>query len=236
MDPRSGRFLSYDPLSNEGGGAPASYDYAGGDPVDQVDPTGLQETLAGFLVANQIDINLRVRQSAIAIPIAAAAACALVASADVLFSIANVSAIATDGNLTPSAASSGQICRALHLMRLQFQHENSRFGGSSGEYTYAGDSVKRELVGTPPHGVTALQVRSRMLQLLAELQAGTVGKFFPKTREKELVKAIVDVSKQLNRYLGVGTPPTFHTAARSEIGEYRLELENIVGKNLVRSN
>jgi hypothetical protein len=71
--------------------------------------------------------------------------------------------------------------------------------------------------------------------LLSELQVGFDGKFvYPKSMEKELIAAIVDVSRQIKIYEGVGTTGVFQTVAMSAIGPYRLELENIVGVNLKR--
>jgi len=220
----SGRFVSRDPLFTTSDQTQRNaYNYSDADPTLRRDPEGLFASASEALVSITVSSEMRVRSAAVAIPVAAVAACALVATADSIRALF-LSFPESNGPSQVSFASPSKICRG-SVMRIQVQEGSLH-------------TLAEPIVGPPGIGISSRQVRDNMIILFARATGGEA-KWLPDRIRPELHSAIVEMSQRLHRWVAAGG--THGRIGNIETVEfpldsrrYRLDLENLAGDNLKR--
>jgi RHS repeat-associated protein len=216
--PSIGAFISEDPLCAFPNCRPTlrKYAYAYGNPATIADPTGLDGTIGETMMAGVGYATLNA--TAIAsftgtVAIAATAACALSVATSYILQETNV-----------IEQSNGGPCQGRSMNRMRVQLQQSRSGTTfhtAGIPLAADQSV----------GVTVRAVQAALGVLF--ISATETLEWFPLSKRAELGGAVVVVSRNLNSYPPGGTA-TIGTIEHEEFGEFRVEVENLRGRNLRR--
>ncbi len=206
-NPATGRFMSGDPEDGELSD-PATlykYAYADDDPANETDPTGRSVAVEDAVVTVKIDIG--------ALPAVAAAGCAVSTAYNVI-----ALKVVNDFDITPTLN-----CKAKGKTRMRIQLQKGI------TVTVPGTPV---LIADDPPGVTKAQARAGLLGLWG--LAGSGQTQFPKSLQRDLRSAIIDISQCVGRQ--TGTAPGKYTVCQAYVtgdqGDWRVDLENLNGINL----
>jgi RHS repeat-associated protein len=221
LDISLGRFLNQDPYS----GRPEypmmlhKYVYAGNDPVNKVDPTGLFLTAAEAVASLGTRLSLNVKTQATSLIVAATLTCAAIASINYL----SVSTTISSGGSVkgPVVPPPGFRHCGVNQMRVQLQTGKQTFGLVAS--------------ATPATGVTSVQVQQRLRDLY--YSRGALN-WYPSRLDSNLFSAIIRMSKAINRFVLGGGVYLGENVAREKFVDpktgqrFRLDLENLRGHNL----